>query len=182
LFNGRDLTGWRTHRSQPGHWHVKDGVLIGSGPGVSHLFTEHEDFANFHLRAEARINAGGNSGIFFRAPFGFPPRSLWPDGYEAQINSSHADLNRTGSLLTSAGPAPVSVHERLVPNGEWFVLDVIADGDHIVLKVNDRITADYVDHRYHYTHGCIALQQHNRETVAEFRKIEIRGLPTAPDR
>src|SRR5262249_21983127 len=66
LFNGKDLTGWKSHPQQPGNWRVEEGLLIGSGPGrVSHLFSERDDYENFHLRAEARINFRGKSGVHF---------------------------------------------------------------------------------------------------------------------
>jgi hypothetical protein len=61
LFNGRDLRGWKTHPKQPGNWHVANGVLIGSGPALSHLYTERGDFTDFHLRVEARFNEVGSS-------------------------------------------------------------------------------------------------------------------------
>jgi hypothetical protein len=94
LFNGKDLTGWKTHPTQPGNWQVdQDGVLVGTGPQtVSHLFSERGDFENFHLRTEARINFRGkqgvyfgNSGIYFRSRFaidlGTPPNPAYPTGY-----------------------------------------------------------------------------------------------------
>src|SRR5919204_474003 len=56
LFNGKDLTGWKTHPDQPGDWRVENGVLIGRGP-LSHLFSERGDYENFHLRVEAKINS-----------------------------------------------------------------------------------------------------------------------------
>src|SRR5262245_58674957 len=69
LFNGKDLTGWKYHPDQPGTWQVRDGVLTSAG-SRSHLFSERDDFTNFHLRARAKINARGNSGIYFRSEFG----------------------------------------------------------------------------------------------------------------
>src|SRR5262249_14304486 len=62
LFNGKDLAGWKTHPDSPGDWRVEDGVLIGKGP-PGFLFSERDDFENFHLRVEARINTEGNSGV-----------------------------------------------------------------------------------------------------------------------
>jgi hypothetical protein len=183
LFNGKDLTGWKTHLRQPGNWRVEKGVLIGSGPATSHLYTKRRAYKNFHLRVEARINAGGNSGVLFRAGFGpvFPAEN--PLGYEAQIaNSKPGDPAQTGSLYAvtgrpgSGGPV-VSVHESLVRSGEWFTQEVIAEGNHIVIKVNGKTTADYTDEKRCFTSGHIALQQHNAQTVAEFRKIEIKELP-----
>src|ERR1700756_3955244 len=40
LFNGKDLTGWKTHPNNPGHWEVKDGVIVGRGWEVSPPFPE----------------------------------------------------------------------------------------------------------------------------------------------
>src|SRR5262245_48868353 len=84
LFNGKDLTGWKTYPSGTGNWKVEDGAIVGSGK-ASHLFTERDDYADFHLRAEVSINDAGNSGMYFRTQFG----PGFPKGYEAQINSTH---------------------------------------------------------------------------------------------
>src|SRR4051794_34458807 len=80
LFNGKDLTGWKTHPADKAKWEVKDGILTASGPHVGHLFSERGDYENFRYRVEAKINDGGNSGQYFRAAFG----PSYPKGYEAQ--------------------------------------------------------------------------------------------------
>src|SRR5579884_1156566 len=86
IFNGKDLDGWEVYPSGTGNWKVQDGVLIGTGP-ASHLFTKRDDYKNFRYRVEAMISDGGNSGQYFRAQFG----PGFPKGYEAQIDSTHAD-------------------------------------------------------------------------------------------
>src|SRR5713226_7037252 len=91
LFNGKDLKGWKTHAADKATWEVKDGILIGSGK-AGHLFSERDDYENFHYRVEAKINDGGNSGQYFRTQYG----PSFPKGYEAQINSTHSDPVRTG--------------------------------------------------------------------------------------
>lgn len=68
LFNGKDLTGWKLHPDQSGQWEVRDSILIGSAR-QSYLFSQRGDYGNFHLRAEAKVNLGGDSGVLFRAPF-----------------------------------------------------------------------------------------------------------------
>ena len=68
LFNGKDLTGWKTHALSGGDWRVEDGAIDGRG-STSYLFTESGDYANFHLRVEAKINGNGDAGVYIRTPF-----------------------------------------------------------------------------------------------------------------
>ena len=185
LFNGKDLTGWKTHPKNPGNWSVHEGVLVGRGKDTSHLFSDRGDYENFYYRIEAKINDKGNSGQYFRAKFapGFPP------GYEAQINSTHPDPVRTGSLypdgrlrLTPAEVKQVVVRKELVPPDTWFTQEVIANDNHIIIKVNGKKTVDFVDPHRNYTRGHFAIQQHppaagSAESIIMVRKIEIKELP-----
>jgi hypothetical protein len=174
LFNGKDLTGWKTHPDSPGKWRVEDGILIGSGP-ASHLYSERGDYENFRYRVEAMINDKGNSGQYFRTQIvpGFPRY------YEAQINSTHTDPIRTGSLY---GFEDCLIKEMLVKPNEWFTQEVIADGPHIIIKVNGKTTVDKVvdDPKRLFLKGHFALQQHDPGTVVKFRKIEVKELPPTP--
>ena len=142
LFNGRDLKGWKRHPVGKADWSVKDGVLTGSG-GTGHLFFVGTAYENFHLKVEAMINDGGNSGVFFRTPFGPADTHGFPTGaYEAQINNTHKSKHKTGSLAVP-GKLVVVVQASPVKNDEWFTLEVIADGPQIVVQVNGRVTASY---------------------------------------
>jgi hypothetical protein len=167
LFNGKDLTGWKTHPNNPGKWTVEDGAIVGTGP-VSHLFSEKGDYENFHYRVEAKINDKGNSGQYFRTQFG----PGFPKGYEAQINSTHRDPVKTGSLYNF-----VKITEMLVPPDTWFTQEVIADGNHIIIKVNGKTTVDFVDEKKTYSKGHFAIQQHDPGSVVHVRKIEVKELP-----
>jgi serine/threonine protein kinase/WD40 repeat protein len=179
LFNGTDLHGWKTHPSQPGNWRVQNGVLIGSGPEASHLYTERGDFKDFHLRFEARVNKEGTSGVFFHSPFG--PTSpandpKWVDGYEAIIKNPRGDHNNTGRLYPGEGESVFSnVEPRVVPV-RWFTMEVIVDGNSIGIFVNGKMSENYVDPKWLYPSGHIVLQQHDPQTVIEFRKVEIKAL------
>jgi len=175
LFNGKDLDGWKVYPKGTGNWKVEDGILIGSGP-ASHLFSKRGDYQNFRYRVEAQINDHGNSGQYFRTQFG----PGFPKGYEAQINSTHGDPIRTGSLY---GFTETEVREMLVPPGEWFTQEVTAIGNHIVIKVNGKTTVDYkvTDPKKTYPKGHFALQQHDPGTVVKFRKIEVLELPATEE-
>ena len=186
LFNGKNLTGWKTHPKNPGRWRVENGILIGDGKDVSHLFSVRGDYQDFEFRIEAKINDQGNSGQLFRAEFvpGYPP------GYEAQINSnSSIDPVRTGSLYPAFDPAlgsderaKIIVTDQLHKPDEWFTQVVTIRGNHIVIKVNGKTTVDFVDKKGTYSKGHVALQIHGAnpgqpETVLHVRKAEIRELP-----
>jgi len=209
LFNGKDLTGWKLpddtnagafseiikvekdgnvvayegkqkkDGKQVPLWRVEDGILIGSGPS-SHLFSERGDYENFRYRVEVMINDHGNSGQYFRTQFG----PDFPKGYEAQINSTHGDRIRTGSLYPAFNPKltkeqrdKIIVLDQLVKPDEWYTQEVTAIGNHIVIKVNGKTTVDYVDEKNTYTKGHFALQGHDPGTVVKFRKVEVIELP-----
>ena len=61
LFNGKDLTGWKTHPDDKAKWEVVDGMIVGTGP-VGHLYSEKGDYKNFKYKLEVSIGDKGNSG------------------------------------------------------------------------------------------------------------------------
>jgi hypothetical protein len=174
LFNGKDLSGWKTHPDQPGRWEVEDGAIVSRGSETSHLFSERGDYENFHLRVEALVNAGGNSGVYFRSEYGLNRiAGRYPEGYEAQIfTGGGSEKQLTGSLH---GLAPVT--DRLVDADEWFTMEVIAHGQRVTILLNGKRVVDFVDRKGTYTRGHLALQQSGPGTVVRFRRIEIQELP-----
>ena len=112
LFNGKDLTGWKTHPKGSDNWRVDNGVLFGSGPGICHLYTDRDDYQDFHLRVETRINQEGKSGLSFRndgRKFQRETAGLRPGGYLAQIVGKH----RCGSLW-AMGKSLVEADDSIV--------------------------------------------------------------------
>ncbi|HZZ77666.1 MAG TPA: DUF1080 domain-containing protein [Gemmataceae bacterium] len=180
LFNGKDLTGWKTHPDDKAKWEVKDGAIVGSGP-AGHLFSERGDYENFRLKFEVKINDKGNSGEYFRAKFA----RAFPPGYEAQINSTHGDKVRTGSLYadgrdkySAEEKKKMLVFDQLVKPDTWFTQEVIAVGNHIIIKVNGKTTVDFVDEKNRHTKGHFAIQQHDPGSTVAVRKVEVIELPS----
>src|SRR5262249_36511529 len=143
---------------QPGNWRVRTSILIGSGAQFTSLWTARDDYRDFHLRVEARINRGGDSGIFFRW--------LLPGGgFQAQIVGQIAGhAAGTGSLYSETGAPIVAVREPLISPGQWFALEVIAYEDNIIIKVNGKTTANYTDLKRRFPSGSIGLEQVNSAT------------------
>ncbi len=168
MFNGKNLDGWKANEN-PEAWKAVDGTIVGDGP-VSHLFWMKEECNNCEFKAMVKISDGGNSGMYFRTAFG----PGFPKGYEAQVNSSHKDPKRTGSLYNFK-----NVMEQLVPPDTWFTQDIIANGNHIIIKVNDKTVVDFVDEKNTYTKGYLALQQHNKGSVVTYKELMFRNLPAS---
>ena len=173
LFDGKTLSGWTIADGTTGTWKVMDdGSIHGSGP-VSHLFSPRGDYRNFRYKAEIKIADKANSGMYFRTrkEGGFPP------GYEAQINSTHTDKVRTGSLYNLA-----KVYDQLVPPDTWFTQEVEAMGNHITIKVNGKqvvnFTADPAkDGSNYFKQGHFAFQQHDPKSEVWIKNVEVMELP-----
>ena len=123
---------------------------------------------NCEFKADVKISDGGNSGMYFRTAFG----PGFPKGYEAQVNSSHKDPKRTGSLYNFK-----NVYDQLVPPATWFNQHIIAQGNHITIKVNDKAVVDYMDDKNTYVKGYLALQQHNKGSVVMYKNLVMKPLP-----
>ncbi len=212
LFNGKDLTGWKIPNPPSGQfktvketkndegkviafvgvekdnkdgtagkevtlWQVKDGMIVGGGP-ASHIFTEVEA-EDFKYRVEAKINDKGNSGQYFRTKFG----PGFPAGYEAQINATHGDQIRTGSLYPDGRTKLGQYKDKITvmkdaPHKaeEFFTQEVVAEGNHIQIFVNGKKTVDFEDPNTTHTKGHFALQGHDPGSVMTFKKVEYLPL------
>ncbi len=173
LFDGKTLSGWTA--PDPGGWNMQDGVLKGTG-GKSHLFSPNT-YTNLVFKAEVKLNHSGNSGMYFRAQYG----KGWPVGYEAQVENTSPDPQKTGSLYNNPErnfkPEPIPVREQLVQDDTWWTQTVIAIGNRIIIKVNDKIVTDFVDEHNTLTSGHLAFQQHNQGSEVEYRNVMVKRLP-----
>ncbi len=181
LFNGKDLTGWKSAEGQPRDWKVQGGILTGVGGHLNMLYTPRDDYTDFHLRAEARINDDGFSSIAFRYRYG--PVDLDKQriaGYGVRLNGRVNDVSKTGSLMAyeQVGMRHLVVKEPLAQPGQWFNLEIIARGNLITTKVNGETAIHYLNPKTDLTSGRIVLEANttNRKTVVEYRKIEIKEL------
>lgn len=174
LFDGKTLSGW-TAPDDSGGWKMEKGILKGTG-AVSHLFSPNE-YTNLEFKVEAKINHSGNSGMYFRAELG----KGWPKGYEAQVENTSPDPQKTGSLYNNPAwhftSAPKPVLEQLIQDDTWWTQHVIAIGNRIIIKVNDKIVTDFVDEKNIFVSGRLAFQQHNQGSEVEYRNVVVKRLP-----
>jgi hypothetical protein len=175
LFDGKSLDGWEKVGNAESKWEVQDGALCGSGP-ASMLVSTKGPFQNFRYRAEVKINDKGNSGLYFRTT----RKPGFTDGYEAQIDSTHTDPIRTGSLYGMC-----HVYRQLVKPDEWFTYELEVKDDNwrnrpvtrIKVTVNGEELYEYLDFNQTFKQGHFAFQQHDPGSKVCIRKVEVMALP-----
>jgi hypothetical protein len=178
LFNGKDLTGWKLGDAKQSKIHVEDGKIVAAGPR-SHAFTDWQ-FKNFEFEAEVMTTPHSNSGIYFHSKYqamGFPDT-----GYETQVNVSHGDRVKTGSLYNV-----VKLYETPAKDNEWWKQTIIVKGKNITVKINGKTVMDYVEPEgvtggRRVSCGSFALQAHDPRSVTYYRNIRVKPLPDQPER
>lgn len=174
LFDGKTLDGWEKVGKQESVWEVKDGSINGSGP-ASMLVCTKGPYKNFRYRAEIKINDRGNSGLYFRTT----PKPGFADGYEAQIDSTHTDPIRTGSLYGMC-----HVYTQLVKPDMWFTYELEVRDDiwcgrkmtRIKVTVDGNELYEYLDFALTFKEGHFAFQQHDPGSKVNIRKVEVMKL------
>ncbi len=193
LFDGHSTDGWRGYMMDaiPDGWQAVNGELTRVGPGRDVITAEQ--FENFELTLDWKLEIGGNSGVFFRAVEG--PEQIYFGAPEMQIldDANHPDGR---SALTAVGsnyalhPAPRGLAR---PIGEWNSVRILVNGDHVQHWLNGVRTADYelgsadwlervAASKFNQwpeygqaSRGHIGLQDHGDR--AAFRNIKVLRLP-----
>jgi hypothetical protein len=169
LFDGKTLFGWKANNRET-NWRIEDGVIVAD-EGPAGLLCTTSEFADYELRCEFRLSAGGNSGIFLRTLF--EPKEVTSDCYELNMCDSHPAFP-TGSLVGLIKPeTPVS------GEGRWLEYRVKCEGRTIEVLLGGQPVLKYTDDRPQARfRGLIGLQKNAGK--AEYRNVFLRPLATKP--
>ena len=199
LFDGKSLEGWTPSKENPDSYSVKDGKLIVRG-GRSHLFYTGEinggKFKDFELKVRAKTFPYANSGVYFHTEY---QDEGWPGkGYECQVNSTHKDPKKTGSLygvinilVLAEGQNPPKGGEHIErekapsTDGEWFDYHIIVKGREIEIKVNGETTVKYTEPEggpasnfggRRLSEGTFAIQAHDPDSEVHYERWAVKPL------
>ena len=174
LFDGKTLAGWKVGANSA-TFRVENGEIVVNGPRA-HLFYDgtvmRPELGDFELELDVLTRPRANSGVYLRTTY---QADGWPStGYEVQVNNSHSDWRRTGSLYgvqdVREGP----------PDDTWFTMRAVVRGRRVQVWVNGKQTVDYTepaDAPTRLTGATIALQGHDPRSEVHYRNIRLRRLP-----
>jgi putative heme-binding domain-containing protein len=198
LFDGKTLAGWD---GNPELWSVEDGAITGKTKGPDHL--AYNQFLvwkggvvkNFELRAKIKCSAS-NSGIQYRSKE-LPEVGKWVvGGYQCDVHAN-APYNgmvyeeRARGILVQNGQS-VIIDEKgdkwlaaerdpvKVDFTEWHEYVIIAQGNHLIHKIDGKVTIDLVDHqaKNRALEGLLAFQVHKGPAmIVQIKDIVLKELP-----
>lgn len=194
LFNGEDLTGWKGLMASPldnpanrakatpeelekaqaeadedmrAHWHVVDGALVFDGQGRS--LATSEDYGDFELYVDWKIEPKGDSGIYLR---GTPQVQIW--------DPELSGVGSGGLYNNQVHPSkPLTTADK--PVGEWNTFKIKMVGERVTIHLNDVLVVDDVVLENYwerdkpiYSTGQIELQNHGNTLY--FKNIYLREI------
>ncbi|HBK87452.1 MAG TPA: DUF1080 domain-containing protein [Cytophagales bacterium] len=148
LFDGSSLKGWHNFKKDnigPA-WKIsedaiyldarnkKDWQVNGGGDIVT-----ADEFENFELVIDWKIEACGNSGIIFNVVEDPKYDYVWKTGPEMQVldNACHPDAKITKHRAGNLYDLIVSTTESVKPAGEWNTARIVSNKGHLELYLND---------------------------------------------
>ena len=184
IFDGKSLVGWKKSTENESSLQLKDGAIVANGPRAHYFYVgDEKPFKNFHFKCEVLTKPGSNGGIYFHTKY---QDTNWPaQGHECQVNNTfERDPQKTGGVYNLAKVLTAPAKDE-----EWFKYDIIVEGNHVVIKINDKVVTDYTenpdelaklkgkDPGRKISEGTFALQAHDPGSTVMYRNIKVKRLP-----
>ncbi len=174
LFDGKTLDGWWIIGKNQNGFAVTDGTIQWKSEGGGGLYTR-DRYNDFVLRLDWRINKGGNSGIYLRAPRAGRQSKV---GMEFQLQGDEGTPvtdQTTGAVYSVVAPKVNATK----PAGEWNTIEIALNGAHLKAVLNGQVVQDTdLDQsdelRARLRNGFIGLQDH--ASFVAFRNIRVKRL------
>ena len=174
LFNGKDFGGWKFDKWNPESFSIEDGAIKCHGqPSMIYYDGEGKEMKDFHFVAHVMTKPGANGGIFFHTKY---QDKGWPVGHEAQIDTTHTDPVRTGSVYIVAKNL-----EAPAKDNEWFKYEIIVRGKTIETKVDGKTIVTFHESpdaqgTRKLSSGTIGIQAHDPGSVVLLKNIKVKPL------
>jgi hypothetical protein len=179
LFDGKTFNGWKPAEVNKETWKIEEGAFVTRGK-TCHLFYvgDQAPFKNFDLKVDVKTDHNANGGIYFHTKY---QTEGWPRaGFECQVNNTHTDWIRTGSLY---GLVNLSASPAL--DDAWYTQEIIVRGDTVTVLINGARLLQYheppgaqpgKDFERKLGEGTFALQAHDPGSVVRYKNIRVKRL------
>ena len=174
LFDGKSLDGWKVGENAS-TFTVEDGAIVVFGPRAQLFYdgpVQNHNFKNFQYKATVMTKPGANSGMYIHTEY---QQDGWPSkGYEIQVNNSHTDWRRTGSVYGIQ-----DVKEAPAKDDKWFTQEITVNGNKITVKVDGKTINEYTvpAEGGKLSSGTFALQGHDPKSKVYYKDIMVKILP-----
>jgi hypothetical protein len=201
IFDGKTLENWKAPNMS--YWSVEDGAITAEStkenPCKSNQFLVWQggEVADFELKVKFRLAHNvGNSGIQFRSKIDKRGMGI---GYQADIlpggswcgalcdeytgretlmvpNGHKTVVDTDGKRSCTRASTPVSLRK----SGQWNDYHIIARGHHMILKLNGKVSAEFIDNdeKEFDASGILALQLRSGPPMkVQFKEILLKQLP-----
>ena len=179
LCDGKTFNGWKTAEENKDTWKVEDGSFVAHGARC-HLFYvgDEKPFKNFDLKVDVMTGPSSNGGIYFHTKY--QPEG-WPKaGFECQVNNTHSDWIKTGSLY-----GLVNIAQSPAKDNKWWTQEVIVKGNSVTVLVDGKRVIEYnepagaqpgKDFARKLGEGTFALQGHDPGSVIHYKNIRVKRM------
>ncbi len=179
ITDGTTFNGWKASLDSPDTWKVEDGAFVAHGK-TDHLYYvgDPKPFKNFILRVDVMTDPVSNGGIYFHTRY---QERSWPKyGFESQVNVSHGDWKKTGSLYDVVNLASTPAKDN-----QWWTQEITVKGKKVTVKIDGQIVLEYTepagaqpgrDYTRTLDEGTFALQAHDPKSVVRYKNIRVKRL------
>ena len=179
LMDGKTFNGWKPAAEHTNTWTIQDGAFVAHGDRC-HLFYvgDQQPFKNFELKVDVMTEPHSNGGIYFHTKY---QEVGWPSkGFESQVNVTHSDWKKTGSLydVANLGDTPAK-------DNEWYTQDITVQGNKVTVKIKGITVLEYneppgvqpgKDFGRKLDEGTFALQGHDPHSTVYYKNIRVKRL------
>jgi hypothetical protein len=179
LMDGKTFDGWKMAEENKDTWKIVDGAFVANGPRC-HLYYvgDGKPFKNFHLKAEVMTEPNSNGGIYFHTKY---QSEGWPKGgFECQVNNTHSDWIKTGSLYGIANTGLTAAQDK-----KWWTQEILVEGNKVTVSVDGKKVLQYVEPASAQAgnefarklgEGTFALQGHDPGSTIRYKNIRVKRL------
>jgi hypothetical protein len=179
LTDGKSFDGWKMAEENQKTWKIEDGAFVANGERC-HLFYVGDlaPFKNFHLKVDVMTGPNSNGGIYFHTKY---QPSDWPRaGFECQVNNTHSDWIKTGSLY-----GLVNIARPPAQDGQWWTQEIIVKGNKVTVIVDGKRVFEYTeppgtqagkDFARKLNEGTFAFQGHDPKSVVRYKNVRVKKL------